>query len=173
MVLRSRAGRMARLTAPLLVLAALAACTGDSGKEEIARQREASRQVARENRDVATREIADEAALPARYRGLEVAAVEDVAAAIETIPAAARRIRTAKAIAGLDVLLVPEPVVIGPSARGDLQLDNTAPLETIRNAIEGSALAHTRVRSRGVIIADIVAARLEDDRLTIYVEPPG
>ena len=67
------------------------------------------------------------------------------------------------------MFIAPEPIVIGPSARGDLQMDNTAPLETIRNAVEGSALAYTRARSEGVFVADIVAARFEDAVLTLYL----
>ena len=157
--------------APVVLALALAACSGDEG--DIAAEREAARSVARENRGLDdTGATVRATARPGHYDGLEVARVEEVADAIESIPSTARAIRTAKRVAALSVLRAPEPIVIGPSARGDLQMDNTAPLETIRNAIEGSALAHTRVRAQGVFIADIVAARFEDEALTVYVAAP-
>ena len=148
----------------LATVGLLAACEGD--QKDIAAEREAARQVARENRS------AERGAPPGHYAGLGVATVEEVAEAIDAIPQTARAIRATKSVSELTVLLTPEPVVIGPAARGDLQMDNTAPLETIRNAIEGSALAHTRARAAGVFTADIVAARFEDGALTIYVEAP-
>ena len=157
--------------APILLAFVLAGCSGDEG--DIAAEREAARSVARENRGLddtgATIRVT---ARPGHYDGVAVASVEEVAEAIEAIPTTARSIRTAKRVAGLTVLRAPEPIVIGPSARGDLQMDNTAPLETIRNAIEGSALAHTRVRAEGVFMADIVAARFEDEALTVYIASP-
>lgn len=148
----------------------LAACSGD---DDVAARREAAREQVRERRvSVAPRDpgaTRRDTALDGVYARAVPASVDEVAAAIEDIPVQARRIRTAKAIGDLDFRLAPEPVVIGPRARGDLQIDNTAPLETIRNAIEGSALAYARVRREGVVIADIVAARLDGDALTIYL----
>ena len=161
--------RLSLALSPLALLLA-SACTGD---QDIAQRREAARQDVHDQRvSVPARDpgaTIRDTALPARYATLEIATVEEVAEAIEAIPIEARRIRTADAIRELDVRLAPEPIVIGPRARGDLQIDNTAPLETIRNAVEGSALAYSLVRRRGVVIADIVAARLEGDALTLYV----
>ena len=146
----------------------LVGCSNDN--DDIAARREAAREIARENRTRATDiEVVRNTALPARYSNAEVAEVEEVAAAIEDIPAQARALRAAKAVRAVEIRLAPEPIVIGPGARGDLQLDNTAPLETIRNAVEGSALAYSAVRSRGVVVADIVAARFEDETLTLYM----
>ena len=156
-----------RFAAALLLATVLAACTGD--EEDIAAEREASRQVARENRESAP--ARPDPADAVHYAGAEIATVEEVAQAIEAIPATARAIRAAKRVDRVELSLVPQPVVIGPGARGDLQMDNTAPLDTIRNAVEGSALAHTRARAAGVFIADIVAARFEDAVLTLYLEP--
>ena len=154
-----------------VLMLGIGGCTGDEG--DIAERRDAARQVARKNRDVGDAgPVVRDTALPARYRSLDMASVEEVAEAIDAIPVEARRIRAAKAIGALTVKLVPEPIVIGPRARGDLQLDNTAPLETIRNAVEGSALAYTRVHASGVVIADVVAARLDGDALTVYVAAP-
>lgn len=154
----------------IALLVVLAACSGD---QDIAERREAAREQAHERRvSVPARETdgtVRDTALPARYRGAEVASVEEVAGAIDAIPVQARLIRTADRIDGLTVRLAPEPIVIGPRARGDLQIDNTAPLETIRNAVEGSALAYSLVRRRGVVVADIVAARLDGADLTLYV----
>ena len=158
---------MIRTALPLLLAATLGvtACEGD--QPDIEARREAARQMARDNR--AVEPIVRDTALPARYRGLETASVEEVAEAIAAIPATSRKIRAAKAIDKVEVLVAPEPIVFGPGARGDLQLDNTASIETIQNAVEGSALAYARVRPRGVVIADIVAARLEDGTLTLYL----
>ena len=150
-----------------LLATLLVACTGD--EDDIAAEREASRQVARENRESAP--ARPDPANAVHYAGVEIAAVEEVAEAIEAIPSTARAIRAAKRVDRVVLRLVPEPVVIGPRARGDLQMDNTAPLDTIRNAVEGSALAHTRARAAGVFIADIVAARFENAALTLYLEP--
>ena len=156
----------------LLAAPGLVACSGD---QDIAQRREAAREQAHERRvSVPARDpgaTVRDTALPARYASLEVASVEEVAEAIEAIPVQARLIRAANAIDALDVRLAPEPIVIGPRARGDLQIDNTAPLETIRNAVEGSALAYSLVRRRGVVVADIVGARLEGAALTVYVAP--
>lgn len=148
----------------------LAACSGD---DDVAARREAAREQVRERRvSVAPRDSGAtlrDTALDGVYARAVPASVDEVAAAIEDIPVQARRIRVAKAIGDLEFRLAPEPVVIGPRARGDLQIDNTAPLETIRNAIEGSALAYARVRREGVVIADIVAATLDGDALTVYL----
>ena len=148
----------------------LSACQGDT--EDIAAQREAAREITRNNRAVEAGPVIRDTALPARYQGLSIAPAEEVAAAIDAIPVMARRIRTAEAIDTIDVLVAPEPIVIGPGARGDLQFNNTAPLETIQNAVEGSSLAYRRVRSRGVIVADIVAATLEGTDLRVYLAAP-
>ena len=156
--------------ASLALLGLIAACSGD---DDVDARREAAREQVHERRiSVRPRDegaTVRETALSGAYRNAILVGVEEVAAAIAAIPIQARRIRTAKAIGDLSLRLAPEPIVIGPSARGDLQIDNTAPLETIRNAIEGSALAYARVRREGVVIADIVAATLEGDALTVYL----
>ena len=148
----------------------LAACSGDG---DVAARREAAREDVRERRSVPERDpgaiVRDTAQRGAPYGSAELASVEEVASAIEAIPAEARKIRAAKAVNTLALRVAPEPVVIGPRARGDLQMDNTAQLETIRNAIEGSALAYARVRREGVVVADIVAATLDGDALTVYL----
>ena len=161
--------RAARALLAATALLGLAACTGDEG--DIAAEREAARQVARENRG-ADGERLTRTAPAGHYAGVPVAELEEVADAIEAIPSVARAIRAAKRVERVELRLAPEPVVIGPGARGDLQLDNTAPLETIRNAVEGSALAHTRARAAGVFMADVVAARFEDELLTLYLVAP-
>ena len=149
---------------------ALVACS--DGNSDIAAKREAARETARENRSRQTDiQVVRRTSLPARYADAEVASVEEVAAALEDIPAQARALRAAKAVRGVELRLVPEPIIIGPFARGDLALDNTAPLDTIRNAVEGSALAYSAARGRGVVVADIVAARFEDEMLTLYLTP--
>ena len=154
---------------PLLAMP-LAACSGD---DDVDARREAAREQVRERRvSVTPRDpgaTVRDTALSGAYARAVPAGVEEVAAAIEAIPVEARRIRIAKAIDALELRLAPEPIVVGPRARGDLQIDNTAPLETIRNAVEGSALAYTQVRRRGVVIADVVAARLDGADLTVYV----
>ena len=164
-------GTMNRLLIPLLL--ALASCSGD---QDIAERRDAARDQSRERRESAPLRdpgaVVRDTALPARYASALPVGVEEVAAAIDAIPIEARRIRTADAIRTLALRVAPEPIVIGPRARGDLQLDNTAPLETIRNAVEGSALAYSLVRRNGVVVADIVAATLEDELLTIYLAAP-
>ena len=156
----------------LLTFAILAACS--DGSSDIAAKREAARQNATENRSrQADIQIVRTTALPARYADAPVATVEEVAAAIDEIATQARAIRTAKAVRDVEVRIAPGPITIGPFARGDLSFDNTAPLDTIQNAIEGSALAYTAVRSRGVVIADIIAARFEDEVLTLYLAARG
>ena len=154
---------------PILAMP-LVACSGD---DDVAARREAAREQVRERRVVPTRRdpgaTVRDTALDRAAARAKPSSVAEVAEAIEAIPVEARRIRGAKAIGSLELRLAPEPVVIGPRARGDLQIDNTAALETIRNAIEGSALAYARVRREGVVIANIVAARLDGDALTVYL----
>ena len=162
-------GTMTTLRFAILSLAlVLAACS--DGDSEIAAQREATRAVATDSRArAADIQIIRTTALPARHADAEVADVEEVAAALDDIPAQARALRAAKAVRDVEVRLAPQPIVVGPYARGDLALDNTAPLDTIRNAVEGSALVYSAIRSEGVIVADIVAARFEDEVVTLYL----